>query len=166
MSYQFEWDKNKAASNQSKHQVSFEEAVSVFRDPLACIFDDLWHSQGEAREILIGHSANNRLLLVRFVERQGAIRIISARQATKKERKDSMKNMPISGTFDQENDLLPEYEFDYQKARSNRFAAQMEQEPVIAILDPDVAQFFKSSESVNKILRVLIEAMPGVLKEK
>ena len=70
-----------------KAQSQLEEAVSVFRDPLACIFDDKWHSQ-EEREIIIGHSANNRLLLVCFVERYGTTRIINARQTTKKERDD------------------------------------------------------------------------------
>lgn len=88
MSLEFEWDKGKAASNKKKHDVSFEEAASVFVDPLAAIFDDEAHSEEEQREIIIGHSAQNRLLLVSFTERVGAIRIISARRATKKERRD------------------------------------------------------------------------------
>ena len=73
-----------------------------------------------------------------------------------------MKNMPVLGTYNQEDELLPEYDFDYRKARSNRFAAQMEQEPVIVILDPDVAQVFKSPEAVNTILRTLIRGMSEV----
>jgi uncharacterized DUF497 family protein len=88
MDLSFEWDKEKAASNQKKHQVSFEEAATVFADPLAAIFDDEVHSDEEQREIIVGHSAKNRLLLVCFTERAGAIRIISARRATKKERRD------------------------------------------------------------------------------
>jgi uncharacterized DUF497 family protein len=85
----FEWDSNKAASNQRKHGVTFEEASTVFGDPLAVIFDDEEHSADEPREIIIGHSSRQRLLLVSFTER-GAdlIRIISARKANKRERRD------------------------------------------------------------------------------
>ena len=94
MTVQFEWDSNKASINQEKHRVSFEEAATVFSDPLAVIFDDEFHSTEEIREIIIGHSTNNRLLLVYFTERDEAIRIISARQATRTERKDYEENVP------------------------------------------------------------------------
>jgi uncharacterized DUF497 family protein len=92
MSLEFEWDEDKAASNRRKHGVSFEEAASIFADPLAAIFDDEVHSAEEQREILIGHSAKNRLLLVCFTERGGTVRIISARRATKREREDYEEN--------------------------------------------------------------------------
>ena len=92
MSLEFEWDEAKAASNQKKHGVTFEEAATVFADPLAAIFDDEVHSEEEQREIIIGHSAKKRLLLVCFTERAEAIRIISARRATKRERKDHEEN--------------------------------------------------------------------------
>lgn len=92
MSIEFEWDEDKAAANHKKHRVTFEEAASVFADPLASIFDDAVHSEEERREIIIGQSAANRLLLVCFAERQGAIRIISARRATKRERQDHEEN--------------------------------------------------------------------------
>jgi hypothetical protein len=84
----FTWDEEKAASNFLKHGVSFEEAQTVFSNPLALIFDDETHSTLERREIIIGHSANNRLILVCFTERGDKIRIISARCATPKERRD------------------------------------------------------------------------------
>jgi uncharacterized DUF497 family protein len=92
MSLEFEWDEDKAGSNQKKHHVSFEDAASVFADPLAAIFDDEAHSEEEQREIIIGHSAENQLLLVCFTERAGSIRIISARRATKRERRDYEEN--------------------------------------------------------------------------
>ncbi len=92
MSLEFEWDDEKAASNQKKHRVTFEEAATVFADPLAAIFDDEAHSEEEQREIIIGHSAEDRLLLVCFTERAGAIRIISARRATKREHRDYEEN--------------------------------------------------------------------------
>jgi hypothetical protein len=88
MDLQFEWDEQKANFNQKKHSIKFEDAKAVFVDPLAYIFEDEWHSVGEKREIIIGHDHQNRLLLVSFTERSNKIRIISARLATKKERKD------------------------------------------------------------------------------
>ena len=87
MSPGFEWDEAKALANQQKHGVSFEEAATVFANPLAAIFDDPDHSQDELREIIVGHSDRNRVLIVSFTERGGAVRIISARAATPRERK-------------------------------------------------------------------------------
>ena len=84
----FEWDRQKARANFSTHRISFEEALTVFADPLGRIHADPDHSSSENREILIGHSARNRLLLVSFVERADATRIISARQVTPQERND------------------------------------------------------------------------------
>ncbi|HEX8684649.1 MAG TPA: BrnT family toxin [Ardenticatenaceae bacterium] len=92
MNVQFDWDEQKAASNVTKHGVSFEEAATVFSDPLAVIFDDEMHSSEEARELLIGHSLNSRLLLVSFTERGDTVRIISARPVTRKERQDYEDN--------------------------------------------------------------------------
>ena len=59
---EFEWDALKAAANLKKHGVSFEEAKTVFENPLTVIFDDEAHSADERREIVIGHSQQNRLL--------------------------------------------------------------------------------------------------------
>jgi uncharacterized protein len=84
----FEWDTIKAEINKQKHGVSFEEAETVFDDPLAAIFDDEIHSVYEPREIIIGHSISQRLILVCFTERAGSIRIISARRATPREHHD------------------------------------------------------------------------------
>jgi len=89
----FSWDPRKADSNLRKHGVAFDEAITVFNDPLAFIFDDMEHSEEEHREIIIGYSALSRLILVCFVERaEETIRIISARRATKDEVKDYEKN--------------------------------------------------------------------------
>ena len=89
---EFEWDPSKAAANLKKHGVSFEEAKTVFDNPLAVIFDDEAHSINERREIIIGHSRRNRLLLTAFTERSGNVRIISARLATRNEREDYEQN--------------------------------------------------------------------------
>ena len=87
MDLQFEWDASKAEANLKKHGVAFEEALSVFADPLARIFDDPDHSSEERREIIIGFSAKPRLLVVGFTERSGRVRLIHARRTTKAERK-------------------------------------------------------------------------------
>ncbi|MEH2000372.1 BrnT family toxin [Nostoc sp.] len=89
---EFEWDESKATANLTKHDVSFEEAKTVFDNVLGVIFDDEAHSVGEKREIIIGHSQNNRLLLISFTERSNVIRIISARLATRREREDYEQN--------------------------------------------------------------------------
>jgi len=93
MSLKFEWDRKKATSNPSEHGVSFEEALTVFGDPLARIFDDEDHSIEEQREIIIGHSVKERLLIVCFTAQGESVRIFSARKATRRERKDYEENV-------------------------------------------------------------------------
>jgi uncharacterized protein len=85
---QFQWDPKKAASNQRDHRVSFEEAIEVFHDSLARTHADPGSSVGELREIIVGTSSAGRLLLVSFTERGDRIRLISARPATRNERRD------------------------------------------------------------------------------
>ncbi len=92
MSLQFEWDDAKAAANLKKHGVGFDEALSVFADLLARIFDDPDHSDEEPREIIVGFSAKPRLLVVGFTERSGSVRLIHARRATKSEREHHEEN--------------------------------------------------------------------------
>jgi len=95
MGLRFEWDRRKAGTNLRKHGVSFDEASTVFHGPLARIFDDEDHSTHEAREIIVGHSATGKLLMVSFTEtRLNVIRIISARPATTRERDDYEENQP------------------------------------------------------------------------
>jgi len=83
----FGWDRGKAKSNVRKHGVSFDEAVTVFYDPLAATFGDPDHSKEESRFITVGYSTLGRLLVVSHVERGSATRLISARRATPRERK-------------------------------------------------------------------------------
>lgn len=82
----FDWDKRKAASNLAKHKVSFEEAATVFVDPLSDTFDDSDHSSDEQRFLIIGHSEKGRLLFVSHSDDGETIRIISAREPTRAER--------------------------------------------------------------------------------
>lgn len=83
----FEWDPKKAKANLRKHGVSFEEAATVFLDPSAMTFTDPDHSEEEDREITIGLTTKQRLVFVSHCGRGDRSRIISARQATRKERK-------------------------------------------------------------------------------
>jgi uncharacterized DUF497 family protein len=84
---EFEWDASKAASNVLKHGVSFAEAITVFGDPFEAVISDPVRSAAELRFVSVGQSHAGRLLVVAYTERLGRIRIISAREATPRERK-------------------------------------------------------------------------------
>ncbi|MBI5213838.1 MAG: BrnT family toxin [Nitrospirae bacterium] len=88
----FEWNKNKAKKNFKIHGISFDEACSAFKDTLSLTIYDPLHSDDEDRFIVIGNSVDNRLLVVVHTERRDKIRIISARKATKHERKQYEEN--------------------------------------------------------------------------
>lgn len=83
----FEWDEDKAARNLDKHGVSFHEAETVFGDTLGSTYPDVFHSEVEQRWITIGMSEDHRILVVAHTEEGESVRIISAREATRKERK-------------------------------------------------------------------------------
>ena len=87
MELTFEWDEEKGLLNRKKHGVGFDEAKTVFNDPLSITIADLQHSGNEDRYIDIGLSVRGRLLVVSYTERESNIRIISCRKATKSERK-------------------------------------------------------------------------------
>jgi hypothetical protein len=84
---EFEWDTRKAAANLKKHDVSFQEAATVFGDTLAITYPDPDHSESENRSITFGMSRDRRLLVVAHTERGARIRIITARLMVKAERK-------------------------------------------------------------------------------
>jgi len=83
----FEWNPQKAEINIKKHNISFEEASTVFMDALSTTFPDFEHSIQEARYLIIGLSNQHKILVISHTHRNQTIRIISARQATKRERK-------------------------------------------------------------------------------
>ncbi len=84
---EFEWHPNKAVSNLAKHNVSFHEASTAFGDPLSLTFPDPDHSDDESRYITIGESTRKRLLIISHADRTQRIRIISAREAKRRERR-------------------------------------------------------------------------------
>ena len=81
------WDPEKARSNFAKHGVTFDEAETIFYDPLSKMFDDPDHSVGEQRFVMVGYSSSGRLVVVSHTEHGGDIRIINARLADARERK-------------------------------------------------------------------------------
>lgn len=83
----FSWDPKKAEANRTIHGVDFREAATVFEDPLSTTFPDIDHSVGERRFLIIGLSARARVLVVSHTESADTIRIISARRATRRERR-------------------------------------------------------------------------------
>ena len=87
MAYSFEWDPKKAASNLKDHGVSFDEATTVFGDILAMNMPDPNHSEGEQRFLVLGMSRASRLMVISYAERPPRTRIISARLATRRERR-------------------------------------------------------------------------------
>ena len=84
---EFEWDPQKAAANEQKHGVSFEEASTAFTDPLHVVIADPRHSHGEERFVLFGRSSAGRLVAVMHTERGPTIRLIGARLTTPRERR-------------------------------------------------------------------------------
>jgi len=83
----FECDDNKATININKHKISFQEAATVFGDPLAITFDDPDHSIGEYRQLTFGITRTGKYVIVTHIETNNTIRIISARHMTKRERR-------------------------------------------------------------------------------
>ncbi|MFI5397973.1 MAG: BrnT family toxin [Candidatus Binatia bacterium] len=87
MGYEFEWDPIKAAANLRDHGISFEEATTVFADPLAMLLTDPDHSVDEERYVLLGESTQRNLLVIAFADRPPRTRLSSAREATPHERR-------------------------------------------------------------------------------
>ena len=78
-----------------------------------------------------------------------------------------MKKTPASKSGKVESrEMLPEYDFDYSKARPNRFAGKISEERLVVVLDPEVSQVFTTAESVNAVLRALVAALPNETKRK
>lgn len=88
MALRFLWDTRKAAANQRKHGVGFPEATTVFDDALSMTIPDPDHSVGQERFLLLGMSSRHRLLVVAHIEHGDTIRIITARRANRRERRD------------------------------------------------------------------------------
>ena len=151
------WDAIKAAMNYRKHGVRFEEAVTIFDDPLIVDIEDPWHSYDEERLLAIGESSSGNLLVVAYVVRGDATRLITARWATTTERRRYMRGDSIRDRGKEpEIDLsdIPETDFTngvrgrhYRGPREIRFVS----------IDEDVARYYSTSVAINDALRELIK---------
>lgn len=149
----FEWDDEKAALNLEKHGVRFEKAMGIFEDPLHVTFADHFNSDAENRQITIGSTFWNEVLIVVHTTRGERIRIISARHATKAERRKFM-NKERDQINDQ--DMQAEYDFDYSEGVRGKYYQGRGRLVIHVSLDSDVAKHYSTSESVNAALRQLI----------
>jgi uncharacterized DUF497 family protein len=150
---QFEWDREKAKKNRTKHNVSFDEAMTVFYDPLSATFDDTDHSIDEERFITIGYFSYGRLLVVSHTERGKHYALsVHGVQQRMKGRDMKAKEKKIS------DELHPEYNFDYSKAvRGKYYKRILEEGANVVMLEPDVAKAFTDSAAVNDALRSLLD---------
>ena len=149
MSLLFEWDEGKARTNEKKHGVTFFEAASVFRDPLAVTIFDPLHSGEEDRFVSLGESHEGRLLVVVFTERDDNIRLISAREATRRRGRNMKK-----GKNRRDPEMLDEY--DFSGGVRGKYAERFAEGTNLVVLAPDVAAVFPDSASVNEALRTLV----------
>jgi uncharacterized DUF497 family protein len=138
----FEWDPEKARRNEKRHGVSFEEAVTVFYDPLAATLEDVDHSVGEQRLITVGFSSRDRLLF-RYPIRKGEERCASSvhdlqPHMKERDRKDKAENS--------RDELRPEHDLDYSKAVRGKYYKRLLHEGAnIVVLEPDWVVSFLAS---------------------
>jgi uncharacterized DUF497 family protein len=151
VSDRFEWDERKAAYNQEKHGVAFTVAEQIFDDPLNIIVRDHFNSEIEDRYVIIGETLFSEVLVVVFAERGDRIRIISARRATRSEKRRYMKkDFDIINDLD---DIQPEY--DFSDGVRGKFY-QPGKTIIRMTIDEDVARYYSSSDLINAALRQLI----------
>jgi uncharacterized DUF497 family protein len=147
LALEFEWDQRKASVNLAKHKVSFEEAATVFGDPLGRMVADPRHSTVEERLVILGTSKEGRLLIVMT---WNAPDLPHAQR--KKIMKKSPGKRPTPNRVDPD-EILPEY--DFKRSEPNKFASRYAAGSAVVILEPDVAAAFPNSGEANEALRAL-----------
>lgn len=151
----FRWDPAKASSNWQKHHVTFEEAETIFRDPLIVSVEDIEHSETENRMLAIGETIHRRLVVVAYTIRDDESWLINARPATPAERRRYMRGDRIRDKEKQKLDLEDFPEVDFSNGVRGRHYV-----PARGILrvsiDADVARYYSDDDSVNAALRMLI----------
>ena len=130
--------------------VSFEEAISAFADPLSLTIGDEAHSFGETRCVTLGATISGRIVVVVHVDRGDEMRIVSARGATAREKRQRMEK----AKGDRVRDV--EAEYDFSSGERGRYAKRFAEGTNVVVLDPDVAEVFRTSAEVNEALRALV----------
>jgi hypothetical protein len=146
-----EWDPAKARTNRRKHGVAFEEAATVFNDPLSSTISDPLHSETEERFIIVGQSIQGRLLVVVHTDLEDVIPSSVPVWLTR------TKGRPMKKQVETERDpdLLDDY--DFSQGVRGKYVQRFAQGSNVVVLSPDVAEIFPDSESVNTALRLLVE---------
>ncbi len=147
MSPRFAWDPKKDRDNHAKHGVSFTEALTIFADPLSLTKQDPDHSWFEHRYLTLGLSQAYRILVVAHSDQGGVIRIISARPANRRER----KQLEVGGWIAEMRS-----EYDFSDGVRGKYADRFSTDCVFVQLDSDVAAAFPDPEVINETLRALI----------
>lgn len=159
----FDWDKNKAAANREKHRVSFEEAATVFGDPLSDTFGDPDHSAEEFRFLIIGHSETGRLywFRIRTTVKQFVL-LPHARQ-----RGASRKHMSKDKTKINKDEMRPEYDLSKLKGKTRgKYVERYREGTNLVLLESDVQAAFPDSVAVNEALRMLMRVARKQVSEK
>jgi uncharacterized protein len=151
----FEWDPAKARRNRRGHRVSFQEAATVFGDPLALTLPDPDHSLSEQRFITIGTSSTNRILVVAHTDRDEASGL-SAPAGQQCASENTMKKRAEKHKL--KDELRREYDLRTLKGVRGKYAARYRAGTNLVLLSPDVAEYFPDEQSVNTALRTLIHA--------
>ena len=146
------WDPAKAEENLRKHGVSFDEAETVFLDPLIGTIYDHEHSEGEHRFASIGDSTRHRTLVVWFTLHDDNPHLIGAREATRAERRRYMRGDEI-----RDEPPLSEMKDEYDFSNAVRGSFYLPDLRILVYLDPDVSKVFSTSEAVNDALRYVIK---------
>lgn len=145
------WDVDKAQENERKHYVTFDEAQTIFLDPLLVHVDDGEHSNDEDRYFAMGESVRRRLVAVIYTIRDGNPWLISARIPAARERRRYMKGERIHDAPMEED---PTAHLDWSKAR--RGALFEARGPITVTIEPVIAEFYRDEAAVNDALRMLI----------
>jgi uncharacterized protein len=149
----FEWDAAKAESNERKHGVSFDEAMTLFADPLSLTGYDPKHADEEDRFLTMGASVDGRLLVVSHSDRGDSIRIIRARVATRRERKD-LRMATSPDDVDPSDDLQSEYDFrSLRGVVRGKYATRYRERLRVVRLAEDLSGAFADEAAVNAALR-------------
>jgi hypothetical protein len=148
----FKWDPKKAATNLSKHGVSFDEAATALQDEQSLTGDDPDHSLSEARMITFGVSNAGHLLVVSHTERDDHIRSLALDRPPGQKGSSMKKVDPVL------DELRPEYRpEDFGPMVRGKYAADMKEASNVVVLYPDIAQAFPNAQAVNRALRELLE---------
>lgn len=153
---QVRWNPAKSDSNREKHGVRFSEAETVFDDEHLAWLEDFAHSEGEDRYLVIGESRRGRILVVSYTIRAYAAWLISARLATRAERKRYMRGDRIRDEGDELIDLSDIPETDFTNAIRGRPNVVLRRGILRVSIDADVARHYTTDEAVNDALRILI----------